>query len=106
VSRIRFSVDLAAAVDHDDGIQPRPGVALLKPAYVVDHRCGAGFDTAVITVDRRVLGDLGIGEAAGLLFGDERLDILVHRSLVAFQRQNIVGFLGTGIDSAIQRFVT
>ena len=59
----------------------------------MEHRRGAGFDTAVIGVDCGVASDLGIGEALGLLFGDEYLDILTQRSLVAFQRQDVIGAL-------------
>jgi hypothetical protein len=78
-----FSADFAAALDHDDGLQPGLAMALLKPFDVMDHSRGPGFDTAVIAVNGGILADLGIGEALSLLFGDENLDILAQRSLVA-----------------------
>jgi hypothetical protein len=63
---------------------------------------GPGLDTAVIAVDGGVLGHLYIGEAMGLLFGDENLDILSQRPLIAFQRQDIVTFFSM-IFCAISR---
>jgi hypothetical protein len=52
-----------------------------------------GLDTAVIAVDGGVLRHICIGEAVGLLFGNENLNVLAQRSLIAFQRQDIIGFL-------------
>src|ERR1700733_313314 len=88
-----FSVDLAAAVDHDDSLKPRPVMTVPEPPDIVDHGRGPGFDTAVVAVDGGVPCSLCIGEALGLLFGDGNLDILVQRPLVALQGQNVVGFL-------------
>jgi hypothetical protein len=47
----------------------------------------------VIAVDRGVLTDLCIGEADGFLFGDEDLDTVAPRPLVALQGQDVVGLL-------------
>ena len=88
-----FSADFAASLDHDDGLQPRPVMTLLKPSDIVDDSGGPGLDTAVVTVDGGVAGGLCIGEAAGFLLGDENLDILAQRSLIAFQRENVISLL-------------
>src|SRR5208337_2011980 len=37
--------------------------------------------------------DLGVREARGLLLNHQDLDILTQRSLVAFQRENVIRFL-------------
>src|SRR5215472_12452202 len=40
-----------------------------------------------------MLGDLGVAKAIRLLFGGEQLDILTQRTLIAFERENVIGFL-------------
>src|SRR6185437_4726644 len=87
------SVDLAAAVDHDDSLEPRPVVTVPEPSDIVDYGRGPRFDTAVVAVDGGVRCGLRSGEARGLLFGDETLDILKQRPLVALQGQDVVGGL-------------
>ena len=49
-----LGIDLATAVDDDDGREARPFVALLKPFDVVDDGGGPGLDAAVIAVDRLI----------------------------------------------------
>jgi len=62
-------------------------VALLQPCDVVDDGCCSGLDAAVIAIDRRILTDLRVREAPGLLLFDEEFDILAQRALIAFQRE-------------------
>jgi hypothetical protein len=88
-----FSVRLTAAFDHDDRLQPRPVVPFLKPLDIIYHRRGSGFDATVIAIDRGVAGELCLGKVPGPLFRGEKRDVLVQRSLVAFERQDIIGLL-------------
>ena len=57
-----LSLDLigqfARALDHDDGFQSGPIVALLQPGYVMEHGVGSGFDAAMVAVDRLIPADL------------------------------------------------
>ena len=47
----------------------------------------------MIAIDGGVACDLCIGKIPGLLFRGEQLDVGTQRSLVAFERQDIVGLL-------------
>ena len=60
-------------------------MALLQPADIVDRRIGSHFNAAVIAVDGFVATDVSILETIGLLLGDEDLDILAQRALIAFE---------------------
>jgi len=71
-----FSINLAAAFDHDDAVQAGPGVACLQPSDIMDDGGGSGLDAAMIAIDRRVLADRGVGKAPGLLFRGKDFDIL------------------------------
>src|SRR5918995_1423814 len=65
-------------------------MALAQPVSVVDDRCRAGFDAAVIAVDRLVPADRRGLEAVGLLLFDKHLNILAQGALVVLERENIV----------------
>ena len=47
----------------------------------------------MIAIDRLIAADRRVLEAVGLLLGDEELDILAQRALVAFQREDVIGLL-------------
>ena len=85
-----FAIDFATAFDHDDAIQSRPVVALLEPGDIVNHGCRSGLDASVIAVDRLVSTDGGVLEVAGVLLGDEDVDVVTQAALVAFEGENIV----------------
>src|SRR5262245_32283365 len=68
-------------------------MAFLQPSYIVDRWIGSGFDAAVIAIAGLMLGNLGVAKAIGLLLGSEQLDILTQRTLVTFERENVIGFL-------------
>src|SRR5208283_1346860 len=88
-----FSADLATAFDHDDGFHARPAMTILQPSDIVDYSGDSGLDAVVIGIDRSMLADFAVLEANGFLLGDEDIDILTQRALVAFQRQDIVSLL-------------
>ncbi len=52
-----------------------------EPSEIDDHfianlaATGSWYDPAMITIDRGVAGDHGIGEIPGLLFRDKQFDI-------------------------------
>jgi hypothetical protein len=48
----------------------------------------------VIAVDRLVPADCRILEAIGFLLVGEQFDILVQRSLIAFERKDVIGLSG------------
>src|SRR5213082_3296448 len=50
-----FSTNLAAAFDHDEGVQPGPVVAFPQPSDIMDDGSGSGLDAAVVAINRRVL---------------------------------------------------
>ena len=87
-----FVPNFTRALDHDDALQPRPVVALLQPGDIVDHGIGSGFDAAVIAIDGLMAAHLGVLKAFGLLLGGEQFGILAQRALIAFERQNVIGF--------------
>ena len=93
-----FALDLASclafAFDHDDGFEAGPVMALLEPGDIMDDGGLAGFDAAMIAVNCLILADFRMLEALSLLLGGEQFDILAKAALVAFQRQNVIGFLG------------
>src|ERR1700679_979130 len=89
----RWPGDLADALDHDDALQGGPLMALLKPGDVVDDGYVSGLDAPVIAVDRPLVADGSILESLGFLFGSEELDIVAQRALVAFEGEDVVGFL-------------
>ncbi len=82
---------LAAALDHDDGLQAGPAVAVLEPCDVVDDGDGAGLDAAVIAIVRGAAADRGIPEIVGYLLGGEALDVLAQSALIAFEGEDVVG---------------
>jgi hypothetical protein len=49
-------IELANAVDDDQGLQTGPVVALLEPGDVMNDGGGSGLDAAVIAIDRLVPG--------------------------------------------------
>ena len=59
----------------------------------MDDRDLARLDPPVVAVHRLVRRRFHVGEIPLLLLGDERLDVVVQRALVAFQRQHVVGSL-------------
>ena len=90
---LNLSADFTAAFDYYNGLQARPIVRLLEPFGIVDHRGHFGFDAVAIGIDPSMLTDFAVLEANGLLLGDEELDILTQRALVAFQRENVISLL-------------
>ena len=111
---LRRCKHFALALDHDDGFQPRPLMAVLQPLHIVEDRTGPGLDAAVVAVDSLMLGDLGVLEAVCLLLGREHLDILPEGALVPLEREDVIGllvddFLGDGalaadgVDGALDR---
>ena len=52
-----------------------------------------GAPAEVIAIDRFIAADLGVLEARGPLLGDEQLDILAQRSLIALQREHVISLL-------------
>ena len=54
---------------------------------------GPGLEAAVIAVDGLMPGDRRILEAVSLLLGGEQFDILAQASLIALERQHVVGLL-------------
>ena len=78
--------DLADAFDHDDALKPWPVVAGFEPGDIVNRRRCSRLD-APVAFFYRVVGDRDcIGEAFRLLLGEEQLNIVTKRSLIAFQR--------------------
>jgi hypothetical protein len=57
----------------------------------VDHGIGSGFDAAMIGVDRLVPADLGILELVGFLLISEEFDVFEQRSLIALEREDVIG---------------
>jgi peroxiredoxin len=53
----------------------------------MDHRGQWCFDAIVIDINRSMLADSAVLEANGLLLGDEDLDTLAQRALVALERE-------------------
>ena len=83
-----FSADFTTALNDSHSFETRPLMALLEPVDVVDDGRGSGLDAAMVAVDRRILADFGVGEAFGLLLGDEQFDVIAQRTLVAFQGED------------------
>ena len=88
----RLGFDLAVgfpfALDHDDRLQARPLVVVLKPRDVMENGDRPGLDAAVVAVDGRVLADRRILERNRLLLAGEQFDIVAQRALVALQRED------------------
>src|SRR5205807_10008679 len=91
----RLSLDLVAdfarALNHDDAFQSGPIMAFLQPSDIMEGSVGSGFDAAVVAIDRLMWADLGIREAVSLLLGDENVDVLAQRALIAFERPEVIG---------------
>src|SRR3954451_7062345 len=87
-----FSSNLAAAFDHDDGVQAGPVVACLQPFDVMDDGGGSGFDAAVVAIDRRILADPGVGKVPGLLLGGKHRDIRAQRAWLPFRARTSSAF--------------
>ena len=85
------AAQFAAALEHDDGVQPGPVVALAEPGRVVEDGDLAGLDASVIAVDPGAAADGGVSETIGFLLGYKDLDVVAQRALVALQRENVVG---------------
>ena len=66
-------------------------MARLQPGDIVDHGVVSRLDTAVISIDGFVRADRGILVFQGFLFIDEYFDILAQGSLIALQRDNVIG---------------
>ncbi len=62
----------------------------LQPSDIVDHCIGSGFDAIVIAIDGLMTGNLGAFEAVRLLLRDKQLNILAQRTLITFERQNVI----------------
>lgn len=88
-----LAADFSGAIDDDDGLQRRSLMAFLEPLNVMDDSGGPGFDAAEIAVYGLMLTDHCVRVIPGFLLGDEQSDVLLQRALVAFERQDIVGFL-------------
>jgi hypothetical protein len=58
-------------------------VKVLQPFDVVDDGDGSGFDAAMLAIGGVVAADGGVLEILGFLLGDEELDIIAQRALVA-----------------------
>lgn len=85
--------DFSAAFDDDHALQSRPNMALLQPVDVMDDGDCPGFDATMIAIDRFVPAHCRILERAGFLLPDEEFDVLMQRSLVALEGQNVIGLL-------------
>ena len=83
-----FVTDFALALDHDDAFQSGPVVTLLQPGDVMDRRVSSGLDATA--VDGLVSAHRCVLEAIGLLLGDENLNILAQRALIAFEGEQII----------------
>ena len=68
-------------------------MAVLEPFDVVDDGCGPGLDAAVVAIDRSILSDFGVGEPVGFLLGGEQFDVIAQSALIAFEGQDVIGFL-------------
>ena len=64
----------------------------LESFDIMNDGRGPGLDAAMLAVERRILSDLRVREAVGLLLRGKEFDVLAERSLVAFQREKIIGF--------------
>ncbi len=88
-----FGADFPHAFDHDDALQPRPGMALTHPIGIMEDSRRSGFDAAMITIDRLVLSDRRILKAVSFLFCHEYLDILAQGALVSLECEDIISLL-------------
>src|SRR6202042_2788585 len=52
-----------------------------------------GFNPAMIAIDGLVATDLGVLEIDRLLLVDEQLDVVFERALIAFEGEDVIGFL-------------
>ena len=86
-----LAVDLARLSTTTTAFRPGQMVDRLQPFNIVDHRIVSGLDTAVIRIDRFVRADRGIPVFQGFLLIGENLDILAQGSLIALQRDNVIG---------------
>ena len=59
----------------------------------MDGGVSSGFNAAVIAIDRFMPADLRILEGSRLLLGDENFDILAQGTLIAFEREDVIGLL-------------
>lgn len=82
------AAQFAAALDHDDGAQHGPVVALAKPVHIVQDGDLAGLDAPVIAIDGGAAADVCVVEIIGFLFGGENFDIVAQRALEA-QRESL-----------------
>jgi hypothetical protein len=68
-------------------------MAFFQPLYLVDRRIGSRFDAAMIGVDRLVPADRRVLETIGFLLGGGHADILAQGSLIALERDDVIGLL-------------
>jgi len=83
-----FIADLAGARDLCDGFQARPLMAFLQPADVRRDGDGAGFDAAMIGVDRGV-----VCRGLGQRIVEKHLNVFVKRCLIALERKGVIAAL-------------
>src|SRR5215831_4679316 len=79
--------------DYDYAAQAWPAMACLEPCHVVDDRVTTRLDAAMIAVDGFMAADFGVLECACLLFGDEEFHVVAERSLIALEREDVIGLL-------------
>lgn len=84
---------LTSTLDHDDTVEARPLMVLLKPVDVVDDGDVPGLDATVIAIDRTGAAHGSVLEIAGFLLGNEEFDIIAQRALIAFEGEDVVGLL-------------
>jgi len=86
-----FAPNFTRALDYDGAFQSWPIVALLQPSDIVDHCISSGFDAAMIAIDGLMAANLCVLKTVGLLLRGEQLNILAQSTLIAFERQNVIG---------------
>ena len=100
-----FAVALDLPLDQTDAGKASPVMALLQPVDVAGGIMAADFDAPVVGIDGLVEERLGVCEASSALLGEEQIDVLAQRRLVALDGQEVIGAsitngLGDGLLAA------
>ena len=73
---LAFLTSLDLSLDQADAVQAGPIVTRVKPVDVGNGPMAANFQPAMVVVDGLVELGLAMGEATGLLFGKEEVEVL------------------------------